>query len=61
VVAVAAGGPGGCAVDFAVGDGNAVGGRVAEDDVLAGNEVGGYVVDPDEVGCDGLLVVNIGK
>jgi hypothetical protein len=45
VVAVAGGGPAGCAVDLAVGDGNAVGGRVAEDDVLAGDEVGGYVVD----------------
>jgi hypothetical protein len=49
VVAVAGGGPAGCAVDLAVGDGNAVGGRVAEDDVLAGDEVGGYVVDPDEI------------
>jgi hypothetical protein len=53
VVAVAGGGPAGCAVDVAVGDCDAVRGGVAENDVLAGNEVCGYVVDPDEVGCVG--------
>jgi hypothetical protein len=49
VVAVAGGGPTGCAVDVAVGDRDTVGGGVAEDDVLAGNEVGGNMVDPDQV------------
>jgi hypothetical protein len=49
VKAVAGRGPAGRAVDVAVGDGDAVGRRVAEDNVLAGDEVGGYVVDPDEV------------
>jgi hypothetical protein len=37
VVGVAGGGPGCCAVDVAVGDCDAVGGAVAEDDVLAGD------------------------
>jgi hypothetical protein len=59
VVAVAGGGPAGCAVDVAVGDGDAVGGRVAEDDVLACDEVGGYVVDPDEVAWEGVLVYDV--
>ena len=45
------GGPGGCAVDFAVGDCDAARGFIAEDDVLAGDEVGGYVIDPDHVAC----------
>lgn len=50
VVGVAGGGPGGRAVDFAVGDGDAVAGAVAEDNVLAGDEVCGDMVDPDKVG-----------
>lgn len=40
VLAVAGGGPGGGAVDLRVGDCDAVGGRIAEDDVLAADEGG---------------------
>lgn len=56
VMAVAGGRPGGGTVDLAVGDCHAVGGAVAEDEVLAADEVGGDMVDPDHVGavkCDG--------
>ena len=56
MVIVTSCGPGGCAVDVAVGDGDAVGGAGAQDDVLAGDEVGGHVVDPDEVGWGRGLV-----
>lgn len=49
VVSVACCRPGGGAVDFAVGDGDAAGGAVSEDDMLAGNQVGCNVVDPDKV------------
>jgi hypothetical protein len=49
VVAVAGRGPCGCAVNFAVGDGDAVRSTVSEDNVLAGDEVGGYMVDPDKI------------
>jgi hypothetical protein len=52
------------AVDLAVGDGNAVRGGVAEDDVLARDQVGGDVVDPDEVGAvdgDGVAAPDVGR
>lgn len=49
VVAVAGGGPGGGAVDLGVGDCNAAGGAVTEDDVLAADERGVDVVDPGQV------------
>jgi hypothetical protein len=49
VVAVAGRGPAGGAVDLAVGDCDAVGGRVAEHNVLARDQICGDVVDPDEV------------
>ena len=49
MVAVAGGGPRGDAVNLVVGDGDAVAGLVAEDDVLAADERGGDVVDPDHV------------
>jgi hypothetical protein len=42
-------GPSSGTVDFAVGNGDAVGGTVAQNDVLTGNKVGGYVVNPDKV------------
>lgn len=43
MVAVAGGAPGGVAVEFVVGDGDAVGGAGAEDDHLAADE-GEFVV-----------------
>jgi hypothetical protein len=49
VASVAGSGPGRSTVDLVVGDGDTVGSRVTEDDVLTGNQVGGDVVDPDEV------------
>lgn len=51
VVPVAGGRPIGLAVDLAVGDGDAVGGALAQDDVLAADARGLDVVDPDEVGA----------
>lgn len=50
VATIASRRPGGSTVDLVVGDGNTVGRRVSEDDVLAGDQVGGDVVDPDKVG-----------
>lgn len=50
VVAVAGGGVVADSVDEAVGDGHALGGVGAEDDVLAGNASSGDVVNPDHVG-----------
>jgi len=46
VVAVAGGGPGGGAVDFVVGDGDTVGGVVAENDVLTADLRSSNVIDP---------------
>lgn len=50
VVAVTGGGVVAGAVDEAVGDGHALGGVGAEDDVLATDAGGGDVVNPDHVG-----------
>lgn len=49
MVAVAGGGVIADAVDEAVGDGDALGGVCAEDDVLAADACGRDVVDPDHV------------
>jgi hypothetical protein len=57
VLAVAGSGPGCCAINVAVGNGDAVGCTVAEDDVLAGDKVGGYVIDPDEISCASPLAM----
>ena len=49
VTAVAGSRPRGGTVDLVVGDGDTVGGRVTEDNVLASDQISGDVVDPDEV------------
>jgi len=62
VVAVTGRGPCGCTVDFAVGDGDAVGSSVSEDNVLAGDEIGGDMVDPDKISPiqgDGIASPNV--
>lgn len=62
VVAVASGTPRGRAVNLRVGDGDAVRGALAQDDVLAADEGGLDVVDPDHVGAvqgDGVATPNV--
>ena len=62
VVAVAGSRPGGGTVDLVVGDGDAAGSLVTEDNVLAGNKVGGDVVDPDHIGAvngDGITTPDV--
>ena len=62
VVAVAGGGVVTDAVDKAVGDGNALGGVGAEDDVLTTDAGGRDVVDPDHVGVvdgDGIAAPDV--
>jgi hypothetical protein len=62
VVAVTGGRVVAGAVDEAVGDGHALGGAGAEDDVLASDAGGGDVVDPDHVGVvesDGISTPDI--
>ena len=69
VAAVAGSRPGAGTVDLVVGDGDTVGGRVTEDDVLTGDQISGNVVDPDKIGTvDGdsittpdVLRVDIGE
>ena len=50
MVAVTRRRPRGGSVDLAVGNGDAVGGAVTEDDVLTSNQVSGDMVNPDKVG-----------
>lgn len=62
VVAIAGGRVGGFTIDVAVGDGDTVGGSLAEDDVLAANVVGGDVVDPDQISAgqgDGITTPDV--
>lgn len=62
VIAVAGGRVTGRAVDVAVGDGHALGGLGAEDNVLAANAGGGNVVDPDHVAIvdgDGITAPDV--
>lgn len=59
---VAGGGPVGGAVELGVGDGDTVGGSVAEDEVLATNAGGLDMVDPDHVGArdgDGITAPHV--
>lgn len=62
VVAIAGSRPGGGTVDLVVGDGNATGSAVTENNVLAGDEVGGDVINPDHVGAvngDGITTPDV--
>jgi hypothetical protein len=56
--------PAASSVDVAVGDGDAAGGVVTKDDVLATNTGDGDVVNPDEIGPvegDSIATPNIGR